>query len=75
MPYDVLVVAVGAVNNTFNTPGVEEHAFFLKVILPWRCAELWWPLQLASDCVCAALFGSASACRVFSQPAGQNSCR
>lgn len=30
LPYDVLVVAVGAVNNTFNTPGVKENCFFLK---------------------------------------------
>ncbi len=29
--YDVLVVAVGAINNTFNTPGVEENCLFLKV--------------------------------------------
>lgn len=31
--YDVLVVAVGAVPNDFNIPGVKEHAFFLKVWL------------------------------------------
>eukprot|EP00026_Physarum_polycephalum_P007723 Phypoly_transcript_07788.p1 GENE.Phypoly_transcript_07788~~Phypoly_transcript_07788.p1 ORF type:complete len:439 (+),score=51.05 Phypoly_transcript_07788:166-1482(+) len=30
MKYDKLVVAVGARNNTFNIPGVVEHAFFLK---------------------------------------------
>jgi NADH dehydrogenase FAD-containing subunit len=30
MPYDKLVVAVGAYAQTFNTPGVREHAFFLK---------------------------------------------
>mmetsp|Transcript_20485 Transcript_20485/g.61667 ORF Transcript_20485/g.61667 Transcript_20485/m.61667 type:complete len:427 (+) Transcript_20485:251-1531(+) len=30
LPYDLLVCAVGAVSNTFHTPGVEEHAFFLK---------------------------------------------
>lgn len=30
MDYDILVIAVGAKPNTFNTPGVEEHAFFLK---------------------------------------------
>lgn len=29
--YDVLVIAVGAVPNDFNIPGVKEHAFFLKV--------------------------------------------
>eukprot|EP00002_Diphylleia_rotans_P012485 TRINITY_DN2440_c0_g1_i2.p1 TRINITY_DN2440_c0_g1~~TRINITY_DN2440_c0_g1_i2.p1 ORF type:complete len:479 (-),score=109.76 TRINITY_DN2440_c0_g1_i2:172-1608(-) len=30
--YDYLVVAVGAENNTFNTPGVKENCFFLKEI-------------------------------------------
>lgn len=29
--YDKLVIAVGARSNTFNVPGVEDHAFFLKV--------------------------------------------
>jgi NADH:ubiquinone reductase (non-electrogenic) len=29
-PYDILVIAVGAESNTFNVPGVAEHAFFLK---------------------------------------------
>jgi NADH dehydrogenase FAD-containing subunit len=28
--YDKLVIGVGAVNNTFRVPGVEQHAFFLK---------------------------------------------
>ena len=32
LPYDKLVIGVGAVSNTFGVPGVEEHAFFLKVI-------------------------------------------
>jgi len=32
MAYDKLVVAVGAENNTFNTPGVQQHAHFLKEI-------------------------------------------
>ena len=31
VPYDALVIAVGAVPNDFNIPGVREHAFFLKV--------------------------------------------
>lgn len=31
--YDYLVVGMGARVNTFNTPGVVEHAHFLKVIL------------------------------------------
>ena len=29
--YDKLVIGVGAISNTFGVPGVEEHAFFLKV--------------------------------------------
>ena len=30
VPYDKLVVAVGCYAQTFNIPGVQEHAFFLK---------------------------------------------
>lgn len=30
--YDYLVIAMGGRSNTFNTPGVQEHAFFLKVM-------------------------------------------
>ncbi len=30
LPYDKLVIAVGAYSQTFDTPGVKEHAFFLK---------------------------------------------
>lgn len=30
--YDKLVIGVGALSNTFNVPGVKEHAFFLKEI-------------------------------------------
>jgi NADH:ubiquinone reductase (non-electrogenic) len=30
LPYDILVIGVGAANNTFNVPGVTEFAFFLK---------------------------------------------
>ncbi len=32
MNYDILVVAIGSENNTFNTPGVKEHAHLLKEI-------------------------------------------
>jgi NADH:ubiquinone reductase (non-electrogenic) len=32
VPYDRLVVAVGANVNTFGIPGVKEHCFFLKQI-------------------------------------------
>lgn len=31
VPYDILAIGVGANSNTFNVPGVEEHALFLKV--------------------------------------------
>jgi NADH:ubiquinone reductase (non-electrogenic) len=31
LDYDYLVVALGATVNTFNTPGVMEHCYFLKV--------------------------------------------
>lgn len=34
--YDVLVVSIGSENNTFNTPGVEEHAHFLKELIDAR---------------------------------------
>ncbi|CAI7904675.1 unnamed protein product [Closterium sp. NIES-54] len=30
VPYDMLVVAMGAVPNTFNVPGVQHHCHFLK---------------------------------------------
>ncbi len=36
LEYDLLVVAVGGVNNTFNIPGVEEHALFLKELADAR---------------------------------------
>ena len=32
LSYDRLVIAVGSLSNTFGIPGVEEHAFFLKVL-------------------------------------------
>lgn len=30
MTFDKLVIAVGCYSQTFNTPGVREHAYFLK---------------------------------------------
>uniref|UniRef100_A0A914WSQ1 FAD/NAD(P)-binding domain-containing protein n=1 Tax=Plectus sambesii TaxID=2011161 RepID=A0A914WSQ1_9BILA len=36
IPYDKLVVGVGALPNTFNVPGVEEHSYFLKEIADAR---------------------------------------
>ncbi|KAK7263613.1 hypothetical protein RJT34_31206 [Clitoria ternatea] len=32
LDYDYLVIAMGARSNTFNTPGVQEHAYFLKEV-------------------------------------------
>ncbi|CCF72752.1 NADH dehydrogenase [Babesia microti strain RI] len=32
IPYDYLVIAVGAVTNTFNIPNVDKYAYFLKDI-------------------------------------------
>ncbi|KAK9813760.1 hypothetical protein WJX73_007780 [Symbiochloris irregularis] len=32
LPYDILIVATGSVNNTFGIQGVKEHAFFFKSI-------------------------------------------
>lgn len=32
LPYDVLIVGVGSVNNTFGIKGVEDHCHFLKSI-------------------------------------------
>ncbi|GAB4823027.1 hypothetical protein N2152v2_010073 [Parachlorella kessleri] len=32
VPYDVLILAVGSVNNTFGTPGAADHCWFLKTI-------------------------------------------
>ena len=32
LPFDKLVLGVGCLSNTFNTPGVQENAFFLKEI-------------------------------------------
>ena len=32
LPFDRLVIACGAVPNTFNIPGVRDHAHFLKDI-------------------------------------------
>lgn len=36
VPYDKLVIGVGAISNDFNVPGVKEHAFFLKEIADAR---------------------------------------
>ena len=36
LPYDVLVIAIGTVNNTYNIRGVEQHALFLKELIDAR---------------------------------------
>jgi NADH:ubiquinone reductase (non-electrogenic) len=36
LPYDVLVIAVGAENNTYGIPGVAEHALFLRELADAR---------------------------------------
>jgi NADH dehydrogenase FAD-containing subunit len=35
--YDKLVVTVGCYSQTFGTPGVKEHAFFLKDVGDGNC--------------------------------------
>lgn len=44
--YDILVVAVGANNNTYGIPGVEEHALFLKELTDARAIR-----QRIIDCL------------------------
>lgn len=39
LDYDYLVIGVGALSNTFGTPGVSEHAFFLKEIADARAVR------------------------------------
>ncbi|KAI8871382.1 FAD/NAD(P)-binding domain-containing protein [Ramicandelaber brevisporus] len=51
IPYDYLVVAVGAENNTFGIPGVQEHACFLKEI--WDAKKIRARLM---DCIESAGF-------------------
>ncbi len=40
LTYDYLVIAVGAVNNTFGIPGVREHALFLKELQDARAIRV-----------------------------------
>lgn len=55
LSYDLLICAVGAISNTFHTPGVEEHAFFLKV-LPCPLGGPPAP-ALSQSCRCCLLAG------------------
>ncbi|HTK82464.1 MAG TPA: FAD-dependent oxidoreductase [Bacteroidota bacterium] len=36
LPYDILIIAVGAENNTYNIPGVAENALFLRELADAR---------------------------------------
>ncbi len=45
LKYDVLVIGVGMVSNTFNIPGVQEHALFLKELADARAIR-----SRISDC-------------------------
>jgi NADH:ubiquinone reductase (non-electrogenic) len=36
LPYDILVIGVGAVSNTYGVPGVSEHTLFLKELADAR---------------------------------------
>ena len=38
IPFDYLVVGVGAQNSTFGIPGVEQHACFLKEV--WDATKI-----------------------------------
>ncbi|KAJ1921330.1 NADH:ubiquinone oxidoreductase [Mycoemilia scoparia] len=51
LKYDYLVMAVGAMNNTFNTPGVEKYACFLKEI--WDAKKI---RQKLMDCIETAAY-------------------
>lgn len=51
IPYDYLVVACGATNQTFGIPGVHEHACFLKEI--WDAHKIRTRLM---DCIETAAF-------------------
>lgn len=42
--YDILIVAMGAQANTFNTPGVVENAHFLKVRNTLSVTLLIWEM-------------------------------
>ncbi|KAI8052044.1 hypothetical protein BDF22DRAFT_689675 [Syncephalis plumigaleata] len=55
IPFDYLVVAVGAENQTFGIPGVAEHACFLKEI--WDAKKIRTRLM---DCIETAAFAGQS---------------
>ena len=51
LSYDRLVIGVGALTNTFNVPGAEQHAFFLKVAI--KCLQFNLHSSLIrSDSIC-----------------------
>ncbi|KAJ1511054.1 NADH:ubiquinone oxidoreductase, partial [Coelomomyces lativittatus] len=51
LPYDYLVISVGAENQTFGIPGVRDHALFLKEI--WDAKKIRTRLM---DCIETAAF-------------------
>ena len=51
LDYDILVSAVGATNNTFGTPGVEENCYFLKEITDARVVRDAIVDLLESSCI------------------------
>ncbi|KAE8337122.1 hypothetical protein BDV24DRAFT_154677 [Aspergillus arachidicola] len=55
IPYDMMVVGVGADNATFNVPGVEEHSCFLK-----NASDSQKIRTRLTDCIEAALYKGRS---------------
>eukprot|EP00961_Rhodomonas_salina_P112482 1513525-Rhodomonas_salina.1 len=45
VPYDHLVVGVGASVNTFGIPGVKEHCYFLKQVAILAQKPCCWTLD------------------------------
>ena len=57
IPYDYLIYAVGAENQTFGIPGVKEHACFMKELpdaekMLRRFMDREWELILSLQCFC-----------------------
>ncbi|CAI5956112.1 unnamed protein product [Closterium sp. NIES-65] len=64
VPYDMLVVAVGAVPNTFNVPGVQQHCHFLKASTGHQAWGDWSllvpPSAISCSTSCAYPFSPSS---------------
>eukprot|EP00043_Microstomoeca_roanoka_P020149 m.238738 g.238738 ORF g.238738 m.238738 type:complete len:136 (+) comp17116_c2_seq15:605-1012(+) len=61
LPYDYLVIGVGATPHTFGIPGVAEHSFFLKEIVDSRNIR-----ARIHDCFEAASFPHKTAAEIES---------